>query len=142
MRERWEKGKREYDREYRRRLGGRIRTVATGGAMSRGEVMEWMRSFFPNVTESYGSTECSGCMASGVISSSVDVILKDWENFTANDKPYPRGEICVKSSRLFAGYWNQPDLTSSSFDSLGYYSTGGPLFLFFPSIIITVIIII
>ncbi|HEY1443009.1 MAG TPA: thioester reductase domain-containing protein, partial [Mycobacterium sp.] len=40
------------------------------------------------------------------------------------DKPYPRGELAVKSSRFMAGYYNRPDLTATMFDEDGYYKTG------------------
>ena len=34
-----------------------------------------------------------------------------WEEYSPDDIPYPRGEVCVKSANLFMGYWNQEDLT-------------------------------
>ena len=40
------------------------------------------------------------------------------------DKPYPRGELAVKSSRFMAGYYKRPDLTTQMFDDDGYYKTG------------------
>ena len=40
------------------------------------------------------------------------------------DKPYPRGELAVKSARFMAGYYKRPDLTAQMFDEDGYYKTG------------------
>ncbi len=40
------------------------------------------------------------------------------------DKPYPRGELLIKSETAFPGYYKRPDVTAKAFDPEGYYSTG------------------
>ena len=40
------------------------------------------------------------------------------------DKPYPRGELLVKSATAFPGYFKRPDVTANAFDPDGYYRTG------------------
>jgi fatty acid CoA ligase FadD9 len=40
------------------------------------------------------------------------------------DKPYPRGELLVKSDRFMGGYYKQPQLTADKFDKDGFYRTG------------------
>ncbi|MDT0492177.1 AMP-binding protein [Streptomyces griseus] len=44
--------------------------------------------------------------------------------YFSTDKPYPRGELRVKSVGLFPGYYRQPETTARAFDEDGYYRTG------------------
>jgi fatty acid CoA ligase FadD9 len=40
------------------------------------------------------------------------------------DKPYPRGELLVKTETTMPGYYKRPDITAEVFDADGYYRTG------------------
>ena len=40
------------------------------------------------------------------------------------DKPYPRGELLVKTETATPGYYKRPDVTAAAFDDDGYYRTG------------------
>jgi fatty acid CoA ligase FadD9 len=40
------------------------------------------------------------------------------------DKPFPRGELLVKSLTATPGYFKRPDVTANAFDPDGYYRTG------------------
>jgi fatty acid CoA ligase FadD9 len=44
--------------------------------------------------------------------------------YFATDKPYPRGELLVKSASATPGYYKRPDVTAGVFDEDGYYRTG------------------
>lgn len=52
-----------------------------------------------------------------MITSEAEVILVDVPefNYFTTDKPYPRGEICVHSNRLIAGYFKKPELNNDLF---------------------------
>lgn len=43
----------------------------------------------------------------------VEVRLRDVPElgYFLTDKPYPRGEVCVKSPTLMKGYWKDPQQT-------------------------------
>src|SRR5262249_3585894 len=40
------------------------------------------------------------------------------------DRPYPRGELLVKSQTAMPGYYKRPQITAEVFDEDGYYRTG------------------
>lgn len=44
--------------------------------------------------------------------------------YRTTDRPFPRGELCVKTASATPGYWNQPELTAGLFDANGYLRTG------------------
>jgi fatty acid CoA ligase FadD9 len=44
--------------------------------------------------------------------------------YFGTDKPYPRGELLVKTDRFMGGYFKRPDLTAEKLDEDGFYRTG------------------
>lgn len=45
-------------------------------------------------------------------------------NYYTTDKPYPRGELLVKTTKMFQGYFKRPDATASVFTDDGFLKTG------------------
>jgi long-subunit acyl-CoA synthetase (AMP-forming) len=68
-------------RKYQFRLGGRIKTIGIGGAVTRSSLVDWLREVFPRafVSESYGTTEVSNIALNNQISPYADIKLLDWE---------------------------------------------------------------
>jgi fatty acid CoA ligase FadD9 len=44
--------------------------------------------------------------------------------YFATDRPYPRGELLLKTENMFPGYYKRPEVTADVFDADGYYRTG------------------
>ncbi len=112
-------------------LGGRVLAVGCGSAALSPEIKVFMEDVLDqHLLIGYSSTEIAGGM---IVADEhvlrppvVDYKLLDVPElgYFNTDKPYPRGELAVKSSRFMAGYYNRPDLTATMFDEDGYYKTG------------------
>jgi fatty acid CoA ligase FadD9 len=112
-------------------LGGRVLAVGCGSAALSPEIKEFMETVLDqHLLIGYSSTEIAGGM---IVADEhvlrppvIDYKLLDVPDlgYFNTDKPYPRGELAVKSSRFMAGYYNRPDLTATMFDEDGYYKTG------------------
>ncbi|MBF6175216.1 carboxylic acid reductase [Nocardia blacklockiae] len=111
-------------------LGGRFLLALVGSApLSRD-----MRTFMESVLEvgmfdGYGATETGG----GVLLNNrlqrppvLDYKLVDVPElgYFGTDKPYPRGELLLKSETLVPGYYKRPELNAEIFDADGFYRTG------------------
>ena len=93
---------------FRARLGGRVSAVSTGGAKSPSDLLHFLTRCFgaARAHDSYGATECGSIARGGYILPGVEVALLDVPalGFTASDLPWPRGELCVASRNMAAGY--------------------------------------
>ncbi|XP_062201845.1 long chain acyl-CoA synthetase 6, peroxisomal-like isoform X2 [Phragmites australis] len=120
------------------RLGGRVRLMSSGASPLSADVMEFLRICFGGeILEGYGMTETS-CVIStmdigdklighvGSPNPSCEVKLVDVPemNYTSEDKPYPRGEICVRGPTIFHGYYKDEIQTREVIDQDGWLHTG------------------
>jgi long-chain acyl-CoA synthetase len=120
------------------KLGGRVRMMVSGASPISAEVIDFLRVCFGGrVSEGYGMTEtsCMICLCEeddilsghvGPPSPSCEVKLEDVPemNYTSEDKPYPRGEVCVRGPIVFKGYFKDDVQTQEIFDEEGWLHTG------------------
>ncbi|KAF0911615.1 hypothetical protein E2562_011232 [Oryza meyeriana var. granulata] len=120
------------------RLGGRVRLMTSGASPLSADVMEFLRiCLCGEVLEGYGMTETS-CIIStmdsddrlighvGPPNPSCEIKLADVPemNYTSEDQPYPRGEICARGPTIFCGYYKDEVQTREVIDEDGWLHTG------------------
>ncbi|XP_024926150.2 long chain acyl-CoA synthetase 7, peroxisomal isoform X2 [Ziziphus jujuba] len=124
--------------KIRDKLGGRVRFLGSGASPLSPDVMDFLRVCFGcQVLEGYGMTETSciisimdeGDNLSGHVGSpntACEIKLVDVPemNYTSEDQPYPRGEICVRGPIIFQGYYKNEVQTREVLDDDGWLHTG------------------
>ena len=112
-------------------LGDRLLCIVFGSAPTSPKVQAFMEDCFGVLmVEGYGNTE-SG---TGNITlqdkinraNVIDYKLRDVPElgYYTSDKPFPRGELCVKTKFGIKEYYKQPEVTAKLFDEEGYSCTG------------------
>ena len=119
-------------------LGGNVRAMLTGSAPIDKQVIDFLKICFScPIQEGYGLTESSASgafmrpddMVTGHVGGPVHVMkmriksLPEME-YMVEDKPYPRGELLLKGTPIYHGYYKNPTKTSESFDHDGWFCTG------------------
>ncbi len=110
-------------------LGGRIVTAFCGTAPLAAEMKAFIETCLEvHVLDGYGLTEVGMVTKDGWLTKPpvLDYKLVDVPElgYFLTDKPYPRGELLVKSLSATPGYFKRPDVTAKAFDADGYYKTG------------------
>ncbi|WP_197048007.1 carboxylic acid reductase [Mycobacterium paragordonae] len=110
-------------------LGGRVLTSFTGTAPLAAEMKTFVETCLGvHLLDGYGLTEVGMVTKDGLVTKPpvIDYKLVDVPElgYFRTDRPYPRGELLVKSATAMSGYYQRPDVTAAAFDSEGYYRTG------------------
>lgn len=110
-------------------LGGRVLRTSVSTAPLAAELRTFLESCLDiHVGDLYGLTEVVPVTRDGIIvrPSVIDYKLIDVPElgYFTTDKPYPRGELLVKSENSTPGYYKRPEVTAEAFDDDGYYRTG------------------
>src|SRR6476661_8694035 len=110
-------------------LGGRFISAMTGSAPISSEMRTFVESLLDlHLTDGYGSTEAGAVLTDGHVQRPpvLDYKLVDVPDlgYFSTDRPYPRGELLIKSETMFPGYYKRPEVTADVFDADGYYRTG------------------
>jgi len=107
----------------RKRLGGRIRALFTGGAPASPALFRFFEALAIPFVELYGMSETGGLIAANVFSrprqpSSVGFLSPDHEARFSED-----GELLIRGRLMFTGYLEAED-NRGAFDAEGFFHTG------------------
>ena len=106
----------------RKKMGGHIDYLVSGGAALDKEIGEGLRTLGLDVLEGYGMTETAPIIAftrpGDIIPGCSGLPLPGVECKLVN------GELCMKGPNLMKGYYNRPEETAEVIDSDGFLHTG------------------
>ncbi|KAF5315901.1 hypothetical protein D9611_005031 [Ephemerocybe angulata] len=126
-------------RKIQAALGGQVKMIISGSAPLSSDIMDFLKiAFGGEVVEGYGLTETSATTtkswpndpsSSGTTGppgpvNEVKVIDVPAMSYTAEDKPHPRGELCIRGGNVFTHYYKDEKNTKASIDDEGWFHTG------------------
>lgn len=132
-----------YDRIWSKKVAAglgldRCKVLVSGSAPIDPSLHQFLRVVFgSNFTQGYGLTETyavsliqhEGDFTSGNcggVTPNAEHILQDVPDmeYFSTDKPYPRGELLIRSTTLFKEYFRNPEETAKAIDADGWFHTG------------------
>ncbi|KAJ4340294.1 medium-chain fatty acid-CoA ligase faa2 [Didymella glomerata] len=132
-----------YDRIWAKKVAAglgldRCKVLVSGSAPIDPSLHQFLRVVFgSNFTQGYGLTETyavsliqhEGDFTSGNcggVTPNTEVCLADVPDmeYLSSDKPYPRGELLVRSTTTFKEYFRNPEETAKAIDADGWFHTG------------------
>jgi long-chain acyl-CoA synthetase len=117
-------------RQWRKRLGGKIKYMAVGAASLRPEIGRLFSAAGIYIVEGYGMTEaapliCMNRFEPGLNRfGTVGLPLTGIEVRIDNPNENHEGEILVKGANVMVGYFKKPELTSDTISADGWLHTG------------------
>jgi long-chain acyl-CoA synthetase len=109
-------------------FGGKLRLIISGGAALNKKYWNGFRHMGFNILEGYGLTETYGpitvCPDEDPRFGSVGPALPENEIRICDPDESGIGEVCLRGSCVFKGYFKDNDLTSQVFDDQGWFHTG------------------
>jgi long-chain acyl-CoA synthetase len=131
-------------KEVRKSFGGRLRFMLVGSAPMDGEILNFLRcSLSVEIMEGYGQTED---VAGVLLSNTCDPVTQHlggpgwWTELKLVDQPdlgytvknidketgksRPSGELCVRGTSVFKGYFRAPEKTKEVLDKDGWLHSG------------------
>ncbi|CAH1406435.1 unnamed protein product [Nezara viridula] len=122
-------------RKIQESLGGKVRLMLVGSAPLSANVLTFARSALGCIiVEGYGQTECSAPITLSVQGDHTPehvgppvaccciklVDVPEMEYYASNNQ----GEVCVKGTNVFLGYYKEYDTTLQTVDEYGWHHTG------------------
>lgn len=112
-------------------LGGRLCGAGVGSSPTAPEVRRFISECWEMpLIEGYGCTE-AGASAMTSQNRLVPTMVTQFKlidvpelGYYTTDKPFPRGELLVKTTKMFQGYFKRPDATASVLSEDGFLKTG------------------
>jgi fatty acid CoA ligase FadD9 len=110
-------------------LGGRLLSAVSGSAPLSAPMRSFMESVLQfGMSDRYAATETGTVLLDNRVQRPpiIDYKLVDVPGlgYFGTDKPYPRGELAIKSETLVPGYYRRTESSTEIIDADGFYHTG------------------
>ncbi len=109
-------------------LGGNIQYLFCGGAFFRPEIRQYLKNAGLNLLEAYGLTETASLISCEYTEpndfESAGTVMENIELRISSPDKDGVGEILVRGSNVFSGYFRNDSATANAFDSEGFFRTG------------------
>jgi long-chain acyl-CoA synthetase len=109
--------------KLREAFGGRPKLYVSGGAPLGKDSAEWFLAVGIRIMEGYGMTETSPVISRNTFAhyrmGTVGEVVQNMETRIAED-----GELEVRGTSVFAGYWGKEEATKKEFTEDGWFKTG------------------
>ena len=110
-------------KKLKQRLGGRLRYAVSGGAPLSKEISEFFHAADILILEGYGLTETTGAINCNTLNHfRFGTVGKPIDG--AEEKIAPDGEILVRGSVIFKGYFKDEEATRQVLSPDGWFKTG------------------
>nr|CAG8587300.1 15542_t:CDS:10 [Entrophospora candida] len=129
------------------KFGGKLRVLVVGAEPISQSTLDFLRiTVSCQVIQAYGLTQCSGAVTinsfydyqppeenddsdvsqcgAPIACNEIKLISYEEKGYSVEDKPNPRGEICVRGPNVMKGYYKSPNETSQTIASDGWLRTG------------------
>jgi long-chain acyl-CoA synthetase len=106
-----------------RKLGGRLRLMAVGGAALPADTQRLWERLGVRVVQGYGTSECSPMIACGRPDGSTPIGSVGTPIRGVQVRLSPEGELLVRGPNVMRGYWNDAARTAEVLRD-GWYATG------------------
>ncbi|CAG8437215.1 9367_t:CDS:10 [Funneliformis caledonium] len=127
------------------KFGGKVRVIVTGSGPISQTALNFLRiTVGCQVIQAYGLTQCSGAVTVNAFfdyqpadrngheshtggpipCNEIKLVNYEEKGYTVEDKPNPRGEICVRGPNVMKGYYKRPEQTAQAIDADGWLRTG------------------
>ncbi|MEO7404246.1 MAG: AMP-binding protein [Burkholderiales bacterium] len=100
-----------------------VRTAITGAAPVSPDLLRWFMALGIDLAEAYGMTETSG-MTTATPAGGLRLGYAGLPGPHCEVRLGEADELLVRGPNVFAGYWEQPELTRATIDSEGWLHTG------------------
>ena len=115
-------------KQFSKLIPVRCKGITIGGALVSPVVSNFMKRCFTHCTlnESYGISECGGVTFDNRVHKDLTFRLESVSElgYTIDDRPYPRGELLIRTRQMFSGYVNNPEETHAALTDDGFFRTG------------------
>ncbi len=117
-------------RQWRKKLGGKIRYMVVGAASLRPEIGRMFSASGIHIIEGYGMTETAPLISMNRYEpglnrfGTVGMVIPGMDLKIDEPNENQEGEILVKGPNVMTGYFKRPELTKAAFTEDGWFRTG------------------